>query len=124
MGVTVLNMDIVCEDSGHQVVPCGPNTCITPGVVAGAPGPIPYPITASSASLDPGTSKTKQAGKKALNAKSKVKSCNGNQPGSQKDITTFQTGKKSWPLPVPAVTVHFEGAPIAITGTPGFGNSM
>ena len=37
MGVTVLNMDVVCEDSGHQVVPCGPNTCITPGVVAGAP---------------------------------------------------------------------------------------
>mgnify|MGYP001828138346 CR=1 FL=1 len=65
----------------------------------------------------------KQKGKKTLNAKSKVKSCNGNQPGSQKDITTFQTGKKSWPLPVPAVTVHFEGMPIAITGNPGFGNS-
>ncbi len=123
MGVTVLNMDIVCEDSGHQVVPCGPNTCITPGAAAGAPGPLPYPITASSSSLDPGTSKTKQNGKKTLNADAKVASCSGNEPGTQKDITTFVTSKKSWPLPVPAVTVHFEGSPIAITGTPGFGNS-
>ncbi len=124
MGVTVLNMDIVCEDSGHQVVPCGPNTCITPGVAAGAPGPIPYPITASSSSLDPGTNKTKQSGKKTLNCDAKVKSCSGNEPGTQKDITTFQTSKKSWPMPVPAVTVHFEGTPIAVTGTPGMGNSM
>lgn len=124
MGVTVLNMDIVCEDSSHTVVPCAPNTCITPGVVAGAPGPIPYPITATSSSLAPGTSKTKQNGKKTLNADGKVKSCSGNEPGTQKDITSFVTSKKSWPLPLPAVTVHFEGSPIAITGTPGFGNDM
>jgi len=124
MGVTVLNMDIVCEDSGHNVVPCAPNMCITPGAAAGAPAPLPYPITASSSSLDPGTSKTKQAGKKILNAKSKVKSCSGNEAGSQKDVSSFVTGKKSWPLPVPAVTVHFEGAPVSITGNPGMGNDM
>ena len=117
-------MDVVCEDSGHQVVPCAPNMCITPGAAAGAPAPLPYPITASSSSLDPGTDKTEQASKKILNAKCDVKSCNGNQPGSQKDITTMQTTKKSWPLPVPAVTVHFEGVPVSITGNPGFGNSM
>ena len=46
--VTVLNMDLVCEDSGHQVVPMGPNTCITPGVVAGAPGPGELSISVSS----------------------------------------------------------------------------
>ncbi|HJL19807.1 MAG TPA: DUF4150 domain-containing protein [Sandaracinaceae bacterium LLY-WYZ-13_1] len=124
MGVTALTMDIVCEDSGHQVVPMAPNFCITPGAAAGAPAPLPYPITASSSKLAPGTNKVKQKGKKTLNAKSKVKSCNGNQPGSQKDVSTFQTGKKSWPFPVPAVTVHFEGMPIAITGNPGMGNSM
>lgn len=124
MGVTVLNMDLVCEDSAHTVTPCAPNMCITPGAAAGAPGPLPYPITASSSKLDPGTSKTKQKGKKILNAKASVKSCNGNQPGTQKDVTTMQTTKKSWPLPVPAVTVHFEGVPVAITGNPGFGNSL
>lgn len=124
MGVTVLNMDIVCEDSGHQVVPMAPNFCITPGAAAGAPAPLPYPITARSTELDPGTEKTKQGKGKTLNAKSKVKSCKGNEPGSQKDVSTFQTSKKSWPFPVPAVTVHFEGAPIAITGNPGMGNSM
>ena len=124
MGVKVLNMDLVGEKSGHQVVPMAPNVCITPGVVAGAPGPIPYPITASSSSLDSGTKKTDEGGKPVLTAKGNVKSCNGNQPGSNKDITTFQTAKKSWPLPVPAITVHFEGAPVTITGNPGMGNSM
>lgn len=124
MGVTVLNMDIACEDSGHQVVPMAPNMCITPGAAAGAPAPLPYPIVADSAKLDPGTDKVAQGGKKTLNAKSKVKSLKGNEPGSQKDITTMQVSKKSWPFPVPAVTVHFEGAPIAVTGNPGMSNSV
>ena len=26
-------------------------------------------------------------------------------------------------LPVPAVTVHFEGRPVTVTGSPGFGDS-
>ena len=96
--VTVLNMDVVCEDSGHQVVPMAPNMCITPA--APSPLPIPYPITGSSSNLDPGTSKTKIKGKKALNCKCKVKQVNGNQAGTQKDITTMQTGGHAWPLPV------------------------
>ncbi len=36
MGVTVLGMDIVCEASGHQVVPMAPNFCITPGAAQSA----------------------------------------------------------------------------------------
>lgn len=124
MPVTVFMMDIVCEDSGHGVVPMAPNVCITPGVVAGAPGPIPYPITGSSSNLKPGTKKVLERGKLTLNAKCYVEKCNGNQAGSQKDIVSFKTGNKSFPFPVPAVTVHFEGAPIAITGTPGMGNCM
>ena len=117
-------MDVVAENSGHQVVPAGPNTCITPGVLAGAPGPIPYPIKPDATSFDPGTSKTKAEGKPIMNGKGSVKSLMGNQPGSQKDISTFQTGKKSWPIPVPAVNILFEGAPVTITGNPGMGNSM
>ncbi len=122
MSVTALKMDVVCEDSGHQVVPTAPNMCITPA--APSPLPLPYPITGSSASLDPGTEKTKINGKKVLNAKSKVKQIHGDEAGVQKDVTTFTTGGHAWPLPVPAVVVLFEGAPVSITGNPGFGNSM
>lgn len=124
MGVTVLAMDIVCEDSGHQVVPCSPNFCITPGAAAGAPAPLPYPVVATSSQLDPGTNKVKQSGKKTLNANMSVKELSGNEAGTQNDIVSFKTQSKSFPFPVPAVTVHFEGMPIAITGTPGMTNSM
>ena len=120
--VTVLSMDVACEDSGHQMVPCAPNMCITPA--APSPLPLPYPIMADSSTLDPGTEKTKISGKKILNAKCKLKKVTGNEPGTQKDITTMQTNGHAWPLPVPAVTVLFEGAPVSITGTPGFANSM
>lgn len=124
MGITALNLDIVSESSMHTVTPMAPDTCTTPGVAAGAPGPIPYPLVATSTTLKKGTRKTKVGGKKTLNAKGKVKSCTGNQAGTMKDITSFVTGGTSWPFPVPAVTVHFEGAPIAVTGTPGMGNDM
>ena len=122
MGVTALGMDVVSESSGHQVVPMAPNVCITPA--APSPLPIPYPIMGSSSSLDPGTERVKIEGKPVLNAKGKVKQVNGNQAGTQKDITSFQTGGHAWALPVPCVTVHFEGMPVAVTGSPGFGNSM
>lgn len=123
MGVTVLNMNIVCEDSGHNVVQMVPCVCITPGVIAGGPGPLPYPIVATSGTLSPGTDKVKQAGGKTMNSKAKVKDLSGNEAGTQKDIVSFKTKGTSWPFPVPAVTVHFEGTPIAITGNPGMGNS-
>ena len=124
MPVTVLAMEVVCEQSGHVLTPMGPNTCITPGVIAGGPGPMVYPIAGSSSSLNPGTNKVLQGGKPTLNAKSYVKTCSGNQPGTLKDIVSFTTAGRSFPFPIPAVTVHFEGAPIAITGNPGMGNCM
>lgn len=124
MAVTALNMNIVCEESGHKVVPNGPNTCITPGVAAGAPGPMVYVLTASSSTLKKGTDKTDTGGKKILNAKGKVKSCNGNEPGTQKDIVSFKTTSTSFPFPIPCITIHFEGAPVSITGNTGMGNSM
>lgn len=122
MSTTVFKQDAACENSGHVVTPMAPNMCITPA--APSPLPLPYPITGSTSKLDPGTEKTKINGKKVLNAKCKVKQVNGNQAGTQKDITTMQTGGHAWPLPVPAVVVLFEGAPVTITGNPGFGNSM
>src|SRR5262249_25346680 len=121
MGVTALMMDVVCEDSMHQVVPCAPNVCITPA--APSPLPIPYPIMGVSSELDPGTEKTKIQGKAVLNSKGKVKAVHGNETGAQKDITTGQTGGHAWSFPVPAVVVHFEGVPVTVTGSPGMGNS-
>jgi|SRR5215471_2080100 len=121
MGTTAMNMDIVTEASGHNVVPMAPNMCITPA--APSPLPMPYPITGSSSSLDPGTENTKESDKKIMNSACKVKQVHGNEAGVQKDITTMQTSGHAWALPV-LVTVLFEGKPIVITGNPGFGNSM
>jgi hypothetical protein len=121
MGVTALGMDVACEASGHQVVPCAPNVCITPA--APSPLPLPYPLMGTTSKLDPGTEKTMIGGKKVLNADSKVKQVNGNEPGTQKDIVTFTNADHAWPLPVPAVTVQFEGSVVTITGNPGFLNT-
>ena len=123
MGVTVLNMEIVGESSSHQVVQMAPNMCITPGAAAGAPAPLPYPIIADSGKLAKGCNKVKESGKKTMNAKGKVKTLSGNEAGTQKDIVSMKTKGTSWAMPVPAVTVLFEGAPISITGTPGMTNS-
>lgn len=126
MGVTAMAMDIVCEDSGHKSLSTGPiNFCFTIPPPAG-PSPLPYVITGSSSSLDPGTDKTKQAGKKIHSSFCKIPKTNGNEPGSiaTKDITVAGTNKgATWCLPVPAVTIHFEGQPVNITGNPGFGDS-
>ncbi len=124
MGVTALGMDVVCEDSSHQVTPLAPNVCMTPA--APSPLPMPYPIMGSTSQLDPGTSRTKINGKKVSNADSCVARVNGNEAGvaATKDITVTGVNMgKAWPLPVPAVTVQFEGKPVTVTGNPGFGNS-
>jgi hypothetical protein len=50
----------------------------------------------------------------------------GNEPGSAatKDITVTGINKGvPWCLPIPAVTVHFEGMPINISGNSAFGDS-
>jgi hypothetical protein len=122
MSVTAIKMNVVCEDSKHKVAPMAPDMCITPA--APSPLPLPYPIMGTSSKLSTGTEKTKINGKKVLNAKGKVKKVNGNEAGTQKDVTSFTTGGTAWPLPVPAVMVLFEGAPVSITGNPGFGNDM
>lgn len=121
MGTTAMMMDIATEDSGHQVTPLAPNMCITPA--APSPLPMPYPITGTSAQLDPGTEKTQEASKKIMNSGCKVKQVHGNEAGVQKDITTMQTAGHAWALPV-MVTIQFEGKPVVITSNPGFGNSM
>ena len=122
MPVVAMAMDVVCEDSSHQVTPLAPNVCITPA--APSPLPIPYPIMGSTSQLDPGTEKTKIANKKVHNAASKVARMSGNEAGTNKDITTGTNMGKAWAMPVPAVTIQFEGKPVTITANPGFGDSQ
>ena len=122
MSVTAMGMDVVTEKSQHAVVPMAPNMCITP--CAPSPLPMPYPITGTSATLDPGLSKVLVGGKKTMNFRCKVKKVDGNQPGTQKDITTMQTTGHAWAFPVPAVNILFEGGPVTITGNAGLANSM
>jgi hypothetical protein len=121
MGTTAMGMDIVTEASSHQVIPMAPNMCITP--CAPSPIPMPYPLMGTSSELDPGTEKTQESSKKIMSTGCKVKQVHGNEPGTQKDITTMQTTGHAWGLPV-MVTILFEGKPIATTANPGFMNSM
>jgi hypothetical protein len=121
MGTSAMAMDIATEASSHQVVPCAPNVCITPA--APSPLPIPYPIMGTTSSLDPGTEKTQDGGKKILTSGGAAKQVHGDEAGTQKDITTMTTGGHAWTLPV-LVTVLFEGDPVAVTANPGFGNSQ
>ncbi|MGD0523494.1 MAG: PAAR-like domain-containing protein [Polyangiaceae bacterium] len=121
MSVTAVFMEVVCEESGHEVVPCAPNMCITP--CAPSPLPMPYPLTGDSSSLDPGTSKVKIEDKKTLNTDCFIKQVHGNEAGTQKDIITMQTTGHAYAV-VGAPTVFFEGAQIAFTGSPGFANTM
>jgi hypothetical protein len=120
MGVTSMAMDVCCEDSNHQVVPVAPNVCITPA--APSPLPIPYPIMGTTGSLDPGCENVLIAGKKSMSINSKTAAVHGDEAGTQKDIVTFTTGGKSFPvLGVPIV--FFEGGWVVVTGMPGFGNT-
>ncbi len=121
MGVTALGLDACCEQSSHQVTPLAPNVCITPA--APSPIPLPYPIFGNTAQLDPGCEDTQIGGKKSMNTKSKVPKVHGNEPGTQKDIITFQTTGAAWAI-LGAPTVMFEGGFLVVTGMPGFGNTL
>jgi hypothetical protein len=122
MSLTAMNMDVASEDSSHQVVPCAPNMCITPA--APSPLPMPYPLKCDTGMLDPGTDKTMVGSdKKILTLNGKAKMCMGNEPGVQKDVVTMQTDGHAGAIAgIPCVM--FEGAPVVVTGMPGFINTM
>jgi hypothetical protein len=121
-GPTALGQEICCEASSHNVQAVSPNFCLTPAPPA-PPIPVPYVIAVTTATCNPKTENTFIEDKGVLNAKGKVPSMKGNEPGTVKDITTFQTNGAAWALPI-MVVILFEGAPVAVTGNPGFGNSI
>lgn len=120
MSVTACGMEVACEDSAHQVTPLAPNMCITPA--APSPLPLPYPLTGSTSSLDPGCSNTKINSKPAMSTKCKVAAVHGNEAGTQKDVVTFTTGGAAFAL-MGVPVVMFEGAMVVVTGSPGFANT-
>ncbi|MBK6528988.1 MAG: DUF4150 domain-containing protein [Deltaproteobacteria bacterium] len=124
MSVTALMMEVVCENSAHQVTGVVPCMCFTPA--APSPLPMPYPLMGSSSSLAEKCARIEIHGKKVHSSFCKISNMHGNEAGVAltKDITVagVNTGL-GWSLPVPAVTVHFEGRPVTVTGSPGFGDS-
>jgi hypothetical protein len=124
MSVKAMMMDVVCEKSNHQVPPMGPNVCLTP--CAPSPVPIPYPIVSNSGKLKRKCDRIKIEGKGVHSSFCKGANGTGNEPGSAatKDITMTGINKGvPFCLPIPAVTIHFEGQPINITANTGFGDA-
>ncbi len=89
--VTALMMDTITEKSGHSFVPNAVSVCITPA--APSPLPIPYPVFGMAANgiTDP-PMRTKINGSKIATTGSVIKSCNGNEPGTLKEVVSLNTG--------------------------------
>lgn len=123
MSVVANNRDIAGEASGHQVIYMNPSICITPA--APSPVPIPYVIMTPTGtqSLKDQTEKVKMGGKGVLCIGSLVATCNGNEPGSQKETASFKTGSSMFVLDG-SMNVKFEGCGVAYTGSSGMGNKM
>jgi uncharacterized Zn-binding protein involved in type VI secretion len=123
MAVTANNLDIAAESTGHQVVYMAPSVCITPA--APSPIPVPYPIMTpeGSGKEDDDTRKTKIQGKPVFCVGSLISACHGNEPGTQKEIVSLQTGSKMFPM-VGSPNVKVEGSAVTFTTTTGMGNKM
>lgn len=124
MSVKAMGMSIVSEATSHQVTPMAPNFCFTPA--APSPLPMPYPILGDSSSLSVKCDRTKIENKGVHSSFCKTGNMKGNLPGCAltKDITVAGVNQGvAWSLPVPAVTIMFEGRPVSTTSSPGFGDS-
>lgn len=121
MSVKAVGVEVSCEATSHNIVPCAPNMCITP--CAPSPVPMPYPLMGTTSKLDPGCEDTQVKGKPSLTTNGAAKKVNGNEAGTQKDILTMKTGGHAYPAVGPPV-VLFEGGMVCVTGSPGFANSI
>lgn len=123
MSVVANNRDVAGEASGHQVVYMNPSVCITPA--APSPIPVPYPILTASGTgnLKDDTRKVHMGGKPVFNVDSAVSSCNGNEPGTQKEVVSFKTGSSAFIIDG-SPDVMVEGKSVVYTGSSGMGNQM
>jgi RHS repeat-associated protein len=128
--VQALDMDVVTEESNHQVVGMAVSVCITPA--APAPLPMPYPTIASvSDGISDSPLRTKVAGSNCATIGSVLKACHGNEAGTLKEVVSLNTAGPVAPI-TGAFTVLIELGPVAFTGsmavmnkaiTPGAGSS-
>jgi uncharacterized protein DUF4150 len=125
VGGTVVanNLQIAGEATGHSVVYMSPSVCITPA--APSPLPLPYPIMTpdGTGSLDDDARKTLINDKKIFLIGSLVASGTGNEPGSQKEVVSFKTGSKMFPM-TGSPNVKVEDSPVIYTTSQGMGNKM
>ena len=123
MSVVANNREVAGEYTGHQIVYMNPSVCITPA--APSPVPIPYPILTASGTgnLDSDARKVKIGGKPVFHVDSEVSSCNGNEPGSQKEVVSFKTGSAAFIIDG-STNVKVEGHGVVFTGSSGMGNRM
>jgi hypothetical protein len=113
-------MDCVHNKSGHTMTPLAVSVCLTPA--APSPLPIPYPVASQSImGIKDAPSRTKIKGAKILTVGACFGKCLGNQPGTMKEVVSFNTGGPSFIVagaPVVFVELGMQG----ITGSPGFLN--
>jgi RHS repeat-associated protein len=117
--VTAVKTDVVTKNSNHQCTGMAVSVCITPGVVAGAPGPLPYPTMGTvSEGIDDPAMRTKIKGEKVMTVGSVMSKCHGNEPGTLKEVVSFNTAGPSFPI-MGAPIVIVELGMIGITGSIG-----
>jgi hypothetical protein len=123
MSVTANGLACAGNATGHTVVYMAPSVCITPA--APSPLPMPYPIMTPT-----GTKQTKDhtgtiqlMGKPVFCVGSLIASCNGNEPGTQKEVVSLATGGEGFIL-TGSPNVEFEGSAACYTTSTGMGNRM
>jgi hypothetical protein len=123
MSVIANNKEVAGESTGHSVVYANPSVCITPA--APSPVPVPYPIATASgtSNLDDDTRRVKIGGKAVFNMKSVISTCNGNEPGTQKEVVSHKTGSSCY-IVSGSTNVKAEGDYVVFTGSRGMGNQM
>ena len=123
MSVVANGLEVAGGATGHQVVLMAPSVCITPA--APSPIPIPYPlfIPTGTQNLDNASENTTIQDKPIALLCSTVKSCNGNEPGTQKEVVSLTTTGPTFFL-VGSPNVKVEGAGVCYTTTQGMGNKM
>ena len=123
MSVVANHREVAGESTDHSVVYLNPSVCITPA--APSPLPVPYPVMTPSgtANLDGDTRRVKIGGKPVFNTDSVISSCNGNEPGTQKEVVSQKTGSSAYMLDG-SPDVKVEGKSVVYTGSQGMGNQM
>jgi uncharacterized Zn-binding protein involved in type VI secretion len=123
MSVVANNREVAGESTGHKVIYMNPSVCITPA--APSPLPMPYPIMTASGTgtLDGDTRRVKIGGKPVFHVDAAIATCNGNEPGSQKEVVSLKTGSSCFIIDG-SPSVKTEGKAVVYTGSSGMGNQM